>query len=101
MPKIPIVSGIKVVKALAKIGYETDHQTGSHIILRHKQSLSEINSTFYKERMSIQSMQRQDKDQEVSQEIEKMMEDIDTGKVKTTRFTATEFLKFVDKTVSG
>ncbi|MCI4433332.1 MAG: hypothetical protein JHC41_07045 [Nitrosopumilus sp.] len=45
-------------------------------------------------------MQRQDKDQEVSQEIEKMMEDIDTGKVKTTRFTATEFLKFVDKTVS-
>ena len=36
MPKIPIVSGIKVVKALAKLGYETDHQTGSHIILRHK-----------------------------------------------------------------
>ena len=29
--------GIKVVKALTKIGYETDHQTGSHIILRHKQ----------------------------------------------------------------
>lgn len=37
MPRIPIVSGIKVVKALTKIGYETDHQTGSHIILRHKQ----------------------------------------------------------------
>ena len=37
MSRIPIVSGIKVVKALAKIGYETDHQTGSHIILRHKQ----------------------------------------------------------------
>ncbi|MCI4433333.1 MAG: type II toxin-antitoxin system HicA family toxin [Nitrosopumilus sp.] len=37
MPRIPIVSGIKVVKALAKLGYETDHQTGSHIILRHKQ----------------------------------------------------------------
>ncbi len=50
--------------------------------------------------MSIQSMQRQDKDQKISQEIEKMMEDIDTGKVKTTRFTADEFLKFVDKTVS-
>lgn len=31
------MSGIKVVKALAKIGYKTDHQTGSHIILRHKQ----------------------------------------------------------------
>ncbi len=31
------MSGLQVVKALAKIGYETDHQTGSHIILRHKQ----------------------------------------------------------------
>ena len=37
MSRIPIVSGIKVVKALTKIGYETDHQTGSHIIIRHKQ----------------------------------------------------------------
>lgn len=45
-------------------------------------------------------MQRQDKDQEISQKIEKMIEDIDTGKVKTNRFTVDEFLKFVDKTVS-
>jgi len=45
-------------------------------------------------------MQKQDKDQKVSQEIEKMMEDIDTGKVKTSRFTTDEFLKFVDKTAS-
>lgn len=45
-------------------------------------------------------MQKQDKDQKISQEIEKMMEDIDTGKVKTGRFTADEFLKFVDKTAS-
>ncbi len=37
MPRIPTMSGLQVVKALAKIGYETDHQTGSHIILRHKQ----------------------------------------------------------------
>ena len=36
MPKIPIVSAIKVIKVLSKIGYETDHQTGSHVILRHK-----------------------------------------------------------------
>ena len=35
MPKLPIVSGIKVVKALSKIGYDIDHQTGSHIILRN------------------------------------------------------------------
>ena len=36
MPKLPIVSGTKVVKALSKIGYGLDHQTGSHMILRHK-----------------------------------------------------------------
>ncbi|MEM2135647.1 MAG: type II toxin-antitoxin system HicA family toxin [Candidatus Jordarchaeaceae archaeon] len=36
MSKLPVVSGQKVVKALSKIGYEFDHQTGSHIILRHK-----------------------------------------------------------------
>ncbi|MDE1844256.1 MAG: type II toxin-antitoxin system HicA family toxin [Thaumarchaeota archaeon] len=38
MPKIPIVSAIKVIKVLSKIGYEADHQTGSHIILRHKET---------------------------------------------------------------
>lgn len=37
MPKLPVVSGINVVKALAKIGYELDHQTGSHMILRQKE----------------------------------------------------------------
>jgi predicted RNA binding protein YcfA (HicA-like mRNA interferase family) len=35
--KIPVVSAIKVIKVLSKIGYETDHQTGSHIILRHRE----------------------------------------------------------------
>ena len=37
MSKLPIVSGREVVKALAKIGYELDHQTGSHMILRNKE----------------------------------------------------------------
>jgi len=37
MPKLPVVSGIEVTKALSKIGYEIDHQTGSHMILRHKE----------------------------------------------------------------
>ena len=37
MPKLPVVSGIEIVKALAKIGYEIDHQTGSHMILRQKE----------------------------------------------------------------
>lgn len=38
MSKLPVVSGMKVVKALAKIGYEIDHQTGSHMILRQKEA---------------------------------------------------------------
>ncbi|MGI0068866.1 MAG: type II toxin-antitoxin system HicA family toxin [Nitrosopumilaceae archaeon] len=37
MPKIPVVSAIKIIKVLVKVGYETDHQTGSHIILRHRE----------------------------------------------------------------
>ena len=36
MPKLPILSGRDVVKTLSKIGYEIDHHTGSHIILRHE-----------------------------------------------------------------
>ena len=35
--KLPVVSGIDVVKALARAGYELDHQTGSHMILRRKE----------------------------------------------------------------
>ncbi len=34
MPKLPVISGMEAVKALSKIGYEVDHQTGSHVILR-------------------------------------------------------------------
>jgi predicted RNA binding protein YcfA (HicA-like mRNA interferase family) len=37
MPKLPVVSGLEVAKALSKIGYEVDHQTGSHLILRQKE----------------------------------------------------------------
>jgi len=37
MPKLPIISGQKVVKVLVKSGYKVDHQTGSHIILRQKE----------------------------------------------------------------
>ena len=34
MSKLPVVSGKDVVKALAKIGYQFDHQRGSHIVVR-------------------------------------------------------------------
>ncbi|MDG7012990.1 MAG: type II toxin-antitoxin system HicA family toxin [Nitrososphaerota archaeon] len=36
MPRLPIVSGAKAVKALSKVGFVVDHQTGSHMILRQK-----------------------------------------------------------------
>ena len=36
MPKLPVISGKEAIKAFMKIGYLPDHQTGSHIILRHK-----------------------------------------------------------------
>ena len=35
MSKLPVVSGRQAVAALGRIGYAVDHQTGSHIILRH------------------------------------------------------------------
>jgi predicted RNA binding protein YcfA (HicA-like mRNA interferase family) len=38
VPKLPVVSGREVVKALSKVGYALDHQTGSHMILRHKEA---------------------------------------------------------------
>lgn len=38
MPRLPVVSGLEVVKALAKIGYDVDHQTGSHMILRQREA---------------------------------------------------------------
>lgn len=37
MGKLPIISGMEAIKALSKIGYEIDHQTGSHLILRQKE----------------------------------------------------------------
>jgi predicted RNA binding protein YcfA (HicA-like mRNA interferase family) len=36
LSKLPLVSGVQLCKILEKIGYFIDHQTGSHIILRHK-----------------------------------------------------------------
>ena len=36
MSRLPVCSGPAAVKAFSKIGYAIDHQTGSHIILRHQ-----------------------------------------------------------------
>jgi len=35
LSKLPVISGKQLCKALKKVGYEIDHQTGSHIILRN------------------------------------------------------------------
>lgn len=35
MSRLHVCSGADAVKAFRKFGYELDHQTGSHIILRH------------------------------------------------------------------
>jgi predicted RNA binding protein YcfA (HicA-like mRNA interferase family) len=40
MPKLPVISGIKAVKALTRVGFSIDHQTGSHIIMRKDGSKS-------------------------------------------------------------
>ena len=34
MSRLRVCSGADAVKAFRKLGYEVDHQTGSHIILR-------------------------------------------------------------------
>ncbi|EHQ36250.1 type II toxin-antitoxin system HicA family toxin [Methanoplanus limicola] len=34
MSKLPVISSFEAIKALNKLGYDIDHQTGSHIILR-------------------------------------------------------------------
>jgi len=36
LSKLPVISGQELCKALKKIGYSADHQTGSHIILRNE-----------------------------------------------------------------
>ena len=38
MSRLPQVSGREVVKALKKLGYDRDHQRGSHIVLRQAES---------------------------------------------------------------
>jgi len=33
--RLPVVSGAELVRRLRRHGFEVDHQSGSHIILRH------------------------------------------------------------------
>lgn len=36
MGRLPVVSGSDAVRAFGRMGYELDHQTGSHMILRKR-----------------------------------------------------------------
>jgi predicted RNA binding protein YcfA (HicA-like mRNA interferase family) len=36
MSKLPVTSGADAVRAFGRIGYDSDHQTGSHIVLRNR-----------------------------------------------------------------
>ena len=38
MTKLPVVSAREAVKAFEQLGYEVDHQTGSHVILRQTEA---------------------------------------------------------------
>ena len=47
------------------------------------------------------TMQKAKKDSELSPELEKLLDDIDSGKVKMARYkNVDEYLKHVDKTIS-
>jgi|GEM_PF-2230728 len=35
MPKLPAMNGPELSRTLQRIGFEIDHTTGSHVILRH------------------------------------------------------------------
>jgi len=35
MPKLPVVSARKLIKAFIKMGFEKVRQTGSHIVMKH------------------------------------------------------------------
>ena len=37
MPSVPLVSSREVIKVFEKMGYEMNHQTGSHVILRRRE----------------------------------------------------------------
>jgi len=38
MPKLPIFTPKQLIQKLKRLGFTNDHQTGSHIIMYHKQT---------------------------------------------------------------
>jgi len=50
LPKLPVISGDKLIKLLTKLGYEIVRQKGSHVRLRKKTEIGEHNITVPKHR---------------------------------------------------
>jgi predicted RNA binding protein YcfA (HicA-like mRNA interferase family) len=42
MPKLPLLSGKEIIKALTKMGFEEIRQKGSHVILKKKTSTGDV-----------------------------------------------------------
>ena len=42
MPRLPTVKPRQVIRALEQVGFEIDHQTGSHIVLRRASDGSRV-----------------------------------------------------------
>lgn len=42
MPRLPTVKPRQIIRALEQVGFEVDHQTGSHIVLRRARDESRV-----------------------------------------------------------
>lgn len=42
MPKLPVLSGKEIIKALSKMGFEEIRQKGSHVILKKRTATGEV-----------------------------------------------------------
>jgi predicted RNA binding protein YcfA (HicA-like mRNA interferase family) len=49
MSKLPVISGRQCVRALQKVGFVEDHQTGGHVILRRENPTVTISVPNHKE----------------------------------------------------
>ncbi|MBU4548342.1 MAG: type II toxin-antitoxin system HicA family toxin [Methanobacterium sp.] len=49
MPKLPVISGMKTVKAFQKAGWTVKRQTGSHIIMEKAEYIATLSVPNHKE----------------------------------------------------
>jgi predicted RNA binding protein YcfA (HicA-like mRNA interferase family) len=49
MSRLPVISGRQCVRALEKVGFAEDHQTGGHIVLRRENPIDTISVPNHRE----------------------------------------------------